>query len=68
MEDFHRLISLYDKINNNLNLFLKLYHTVVQYNIKPSKIANLVKNSNELANIKTAIQIKRNDCILLKEG
>ena len=59
LEGFHKLVLLYVEINDNLSLFLKLYYAIIQNNIKPNEIVNLVKNSNELANLKTAIQIKR---------
>ena len=59
LEGFHRLVSLYEEINDNLSLFLKLYYAIIQNNIKLSEIVNLVKNSNELANLKSAIQMKR---------
>lgn len=59
LEGFHKLVSLYEEIKENLSLFLKLYYALIQNNIKPNEIVNLVKNSNELANLKTAIQIKR---------
>jgi plasmid maintenance system antidote protein VapI len=58
---FHKLVVLYEEIKENLNLFLKLYYEIIQNNIKPNEIINLVKNSNELANLKTAIQIKKNE-------
>ena len=59
LEGFRKLVSLYGEINDNLSLFLKLYYAIIQNNIKPNEIVNLVKNSNELASLKTAIQIKR---------
>ena len=58
LDGFHKLVLLYDEINDNLSLFLKLYYAVIQNNIKPIEIINLVKNSNELISLKTAIQIK----------
>ena len=67
LEGFHKLVSVYDEINGNLNLFLKLYHTIVQNNIKPNEIVNLVKNSNELTSLKTAIQIKRKELYFIEE-
>jgi transcriptional regulator with XRE-family HTH domain len=59
LEGFQKLVSLYEEINGNLNLFLKLYYAIVQNGIKSNDMVNLVKNSNEFANLKTAIQIKR---------
>ena len=44
LEGFHRMVSLYDEINNNLSLFLKLYYAIIQNNIKSHEIVNLVKN------------------------
>ena len=55
---FYELVLLYEEIHDNLSLFLKLYYAIIQKNIKPNEIANLVKNSNKLASLKTAIQIK----------
>ena len=43
LDGFHKLVSLYEEINDNLSLFLKLYYTIVQNNIKPNEIVNLVK-------------------------
>jgi plasmid maintenance system antidote protein VapI len=59
LEGFHKLVSVYEEIHDNLSLFLKLYYAVIQNGIKPNEIVNLVKNSNELTILKTAIQIKR---------
>ena len=67
LEGFHKLVSLYKEINDNLSLFLKLYYTIIQNNVKPNEITNLVKNSNELANLKTAIQIKRYQLYSIEE-
>jgi len=67
LEGFHKLVSLYDEINDNLSLFLKLYYAIIQNGIKPNEIYNLVKNSNELANLKTAIQIKRKELYFINE-
>jgi hypothetical protein len=67
LEGFHKLVSLYEEINENLSLFLKLYYAIIQNNIKPNEIINLVKNSNELANLKTAIQIKNNELYFINE-
>ncbi len=64
---FHQLVSLYEEINGNLSLFLKLYYAILQNNIKPNDINNLVKNSNELMHLKTAIQIKRNEFYFIEE-
>jgi hypothetical protein len=61
LEGFHKLVSLYEEIKDDLSLFLKLYYTIVQNNIKPNEIVNLIKNSNELADLKTAICLKRNE-------
>ena len=67
LEGFHKLVLLYEEINDNLSLFLKLYHTIIQNHIKPNEIVNLVKNSNELANLKIAIQIKRYQLYSIEE-
>lgn len=67
LEGFHKLVLLYGEINDNLNLFLKLYYVILQNNIKPNYINNLVKNSNELANLKTAIQIRRNELYFIEQ-
>jgi transcriptional regulator with XRE-family HTH domain len=67
LEGFHKLVLLYEEIHENLNLFLKLYYAIIQNGIKPNEIANLVKNSNELANLKTAIQVKRNELYFIEE-
>lgn len=61
LEGFHKLVLLYEEINDNLSLFLKLYYTTIQNSIKPNEIVNLVKNSNELASLKTAIRMKKNE-------
>ena len=66
LEGFHKLVSLYEEINYNLSLFLKLYYAIIQNGIKPNEIVNLVKNSNELASLKTAIQIKRNELYFIE--
>jgi hypothetical protein len=66
LEGFHKLVSLYEEINDNLSLFLKLYYTIIQNGIKPNEIVNLVKNSNELASLKSAIQIKRYELYLIE--
>jgi hypothetical protein len=66
LEGFHRLVLLYEEISDNLSLFLKLYYAILQDDIKPNEIVNLVKNSNELANLKIAIQIKRNELYLIE--
>ena len=50
---------MYEEINDNLSLFLKLYYVIIQNDIKPNEIINLIKNSNELTSLKTAIQMKR---------
>ena len=67
LEGFHKLVSLYEEINDNLSLFLKLYYALIQNGIKPHEIVNLVKNSNELANLKTAIQIRRNELYFIEQ-
>ena len=67
LEGFHKLVSLYEEINDNLSLFLKLYYTIIQNGIKPNEIVNLVKNSNELTNLKTAIQVKRNELFFIEQ-
>ena len=67
LEDFSKLVLLYEDINNNLRLFLRLYYAIIQNDIKPNEIVNLVKNSNELANLKTAIQIKRNELYFMEQ-
>ena len=59
LEGFHKLASLYEEINGHLSLFLKLYYAFLQNNIKPNELVNIVKNSNELTNIKTTIQIRK---------
>jgi len=61
LDGFHKLVSVYEEMNGNLNLFLKLYNAIIHNNIKPIEILNLVKNSNELATLKTAIWIKKNE-------
>ena len=43
LEGFHKLVLLYVEINDNLSLFLKLYYAIIQNNIKPNEIVNLVK-------------------------
>ena len=67
LEGFYKLVSLYEEINDNLSLFLKLYYAIIQNGIKPHEIANLVKNSNDLASLKTAIQIKRKELYFIEE-
>ena len=67
LEGFHKLASLYEEINYNLSLFLKLYYAIIQNGIKPNEIVNLVKNSNELASLKTAIQMKRKELYYIEE-
>jgi hypothetical protein len=66
LEGFHKLVSLYEEIKDNVSLFLKLYYTIVQNNIKPHEMANVVKNSNELANLKISIQIKKNELYFIE--
>ena len=67
LEGFHKLVSLYDEINENLSLFIKLYYAILQNNIKPNDINNLVKNSNELTRLKTSIQMKRTELYFINE-
>ncbi len=67
LEGFYTLVSIYEEINGNLSLFLKLYHAIIQNSIKPNEIANLVKNSNELASLKIAIQIKKYQLYSIEE-
>ena len=64
---FHKLVLLYEEINDNLSLFLKWYFSIIQNGIKPNEIVNLVKNSNELASLKTAIQMKRNELYFIEQ-
>lgn len=61
LEDFHRLVLLYDEIKDNLRLFLKLYYTISENHINHSDIINLLKNSNELVNLKKVLQMKRKE-------
>ncbi len=67
LEGFHKLVSVYEEINGNLSLFLKLYYVILQNNIKPNDINNLVKNSNELANLKNEIQMKKYELYFIEE-
>jgi plasmid maintenance system antidote protein VapI len=67
LEGFHKLVPIYEEIKDNLKLFLKLYYVIIQNGIKPNEISNLVKNSNELANLKTAIQIKRTELYFIEQ-
>ena len=67
LEGFHKLVSLYEEINDNLGLFLKLYYAIIQNGIKPNEIVNLVKNSNELANLNTVIQMKKKELYFIEE-
>ncbi len=67
LEGFHKLVSVYEEINDNLSLFLKLYYVIIQNNIKLHEISNLVKNSNELSNLKTTIQIKNNELYFINQ-
>jgi transcriptional regulator len=66
LEGFHKLVSLYEEINDNLSLFLKLYYAIIQNGIKPNEIVNLIKNS-ELSGLKTTIQMKRNELYFIEE-
>jgi hypothetical protein len=66
LEGFHKLVLVYDEINDNLSLFLKLYYAIIQNGIKPHEIANLVKNSNELANLKNVILLKKNELYFIE--
>jgi DNA-binding CsgD family transcriptional regulator len=68
LEGFHKMVSVYEEINGNLNLFLKLYYEVIYHNIKIHEIVNLVKNSNELVDLKIAIQLKRNELYLIERN
>ncbi|HEX2406278.1 MAG TPA: hypothetical protein VHJ38_03630 [Nitrososphaeraceae archaeon] len=67
LEGFHKMVLLYEEINDNLSLFLKLYYAIIQNDIKPNEIVNLVKNSNELASLKIAIQMKRKELYSIEE-
>jgi plasmid maintenance system antidote protein VapI len=67
LNNFYELVLLYDEIHDNLSLFLKLYYEIIQNGIKPNEIVNLIKNSNELASLKTAIKIKRNELYFIEE-
>lgn len=67
LKGFHKLVSLYDQINDNLSLFLKLYYVIMRSKINPNEISNLIKNSNELSNLKTAIHMKRNELYYIEE-
>ena len=67
LKGFHKLVLLYGEINENLSFFLKLYYAIIRNDIKPNEIVNLVKNSNELVSLKTAIQIKRNELYFIEE-
>ena len=67
LEGFHKSVSVYDEINGNLSLFLKLYYTIIQNNVKPNEIVNIVKNSNELTNLKFAISMKRKEFYFIEE-
>ena len=67
LEGFHKLVSVYEEVNDNLSLFLKLYYAIIQNDIKPSEIVNMVKNSNELASLKTAIQMKKKELYFIEE-
>ena len=66
LEGFHKLVLLYEEINDNLSIFLKLYYAINQNGIKPNEIVNLVKNSNELANLKATIRIKKNELYFIE--
>jgi plasmid maintenance system antidote protein VapI len=67
LNNFYELVLLYNEIHDNLSLFLKLYYAIIQNGIKPNEIVNLIKNSNELASLKTAIKIKRNELYFIEE-
>jgi hypothetical protein len=67
LEGFHKLVALYEEINENLSLFLKLYYEILQNRIKPNEIVDLVKNSNELTSVKTMIQIKKNELFFIEQ-
>jgi len=64
LEGFHKLVLLYEEINDNLSLFLKLYYAIIQNGIKPHEI---VKNSTELASLKIAIQMKKKEFYFIQE-
>jgi hypothetical protein len=67
LEGFHKLVCLYEELNENMNLFLKLYYAIGQNGIKFYEISNLVKNSNERSSLKTAIWIKKNQLYFIEE-
>ena len=67
VEGFYNLVSLYEEIHDNVNLFLKLYYLIIRNGIKPNEIVNIVKNSNELANLKAALNMKRNELYFIDE-
>ena len=67
LNNFYELVLLYEEINDNLSLFLKLYYVIIQSGIKPNEIVNLIKNSNELTSLKTAIQMKRYQLYSIEE-
>ena len=67
LNNFYELVLLYEEINDNLSLFLKLYYVIIQNDIKPNEIINLIKNSNELTSLKTAIQMKRYQLYSIEE-
>ena len=67
LNNFYELVLLYEEINDNLSLFLKLYYVIIQNGIKPNEIINLIKNSNELTSLKTAIQMKRYQLYSIEE-
>jgi hypothetical protein len=67
LEGFYNLVSLYEEIHDNVNLFLKLYYLIIRNGIKPNEIVNIVKNSNELANLKAALNMKRNELSFIDE-
>ena len=52
-------------INTYTVVSLQLIYPV--YLFKPNEIINLIKNSNELTSLKTAIQMKRNQLYSIEE-
>jgi hypothetical protein len=40
LEGFHKVVSLYEEINDNLSLFLKLYYAIIRNGVKPNEIVN----------------------------
>ena len=67
LNNFYELVLLYEEINDNLSLFLKLYYVIIQNGIKPNEIINLIKISNELKSLKTEIKMKRYQLYSIEE-